>query len=187
MLACVAWLVANSVSFTKTEVLTVHDWTSSGWANAYLPFLFLQCVGYWGQSVSHCQKHQRAIKHILRHQYVYWLLSCFATDVQSNARNGGIFRFWEAVGQAISYGVSSRKELGISPLYGCLVVIAFQAPFTWYIIRSVPLYRSDDHRRPEDEHKDTETNKLETDSVKGMELAGREGDKDEVHTVVRAA
>jgi hypothetical protein len=120
-------------------------------------------------------------------QYVYWLLSCFATDVQSNARNGGIFRFWEAVGQAISYGISSRKELGVSPFYGCLVVIAFQVPFTWLIIRTVPLYRSDDPRRPEDEHKDTETNKLETDSVKGMELAGREGDKDEVHTVVRAA
>lgn len=83
-------------------------------------------------------------------QYVYWLLSCFATDVQSNARNGGIFRFWEAVGQAISYGVSSRRELANTPLYGVLVTTAFQIPFTWMIIRTVPLYRADDARRPAD-------------------------------------
>jgi hypothetical protein len=81
---------------------------------------------------------------------VYWLLSCFATDVTSNARNGGIFRFWEAVGQAISYGVSSRKELGNNPLYGVLVVIAVQVPFTWLVIRTVPLYRTDDIRKPVD-------------------------------------
>jgi hypothetical protein len=81
---------------------------------------------------------------------VYWLLSCFATDVTSNARNGGIFRFWEAVGQAISYGVSSRKELGNTPLYGVLVVIAVQVPFTWLVIRTVPLYRTDDIRKPVD-------------------------------------
>lgn len=86
----------------------------------------------------------------LTDKYVYWLLSCFATDVTSNARNGGIFRFWEAVGQAISYGVSSRKELGNTPLYGVLVVIAFQLPFTWLVIRTVPLYRTDDIRKPVD-------------------------------------
>jgi len=55
MFACVAWLVANATEWAKTDPVTVHDWASPSWARAYLPFLFLQCVGYWGQSVS-CSK-----------------------------------------------------------------------------------------------------------------------------------
>jgi hypothetical protein len=52
MFACVAWLVANATEWASTDPVTVHDWASPSWARAYLPFLFLQCVGYWGQSVS---------------------------------------------------------------------------------------------------------------------------------------
>lgn len=107
---------------------------------------------------------------------MYWLLSCFATDVTSNARNGGIFRFWEAVGQAISYGVSSRKELGNTPLYGVLVVIAFQVPFTWLVIRTVPMYRTDDVRKPVDVEN---TDKVTTgDQNYEMADVPEDGDKD---------
>lgn len=105
-------------------------------------------------------------------------MSCFATDVTSNARNGGIFRFWEAVGQAISYGVSSRRELGNTPLYGVLVVIAFQVPFTWLVIRSVPLYRADDRRKPADvENKEDALTGEQTYEMADATVDG-EGDKD---------
>lgn len=107
---------------------------------------------------------------------MYWLLSCFATDVTSNARNGGIFRFWEAVGQAISYGVSSRKELGNTPLYGVLVVIAVQVPFTWLVIRTVPLYRTDDIRKPVDVEN---INKVLTGD-QNYEMGDTPGNEDEV-------
>jgi hypothetical protein len=52
MFACCAWLIANSLEFSKTDPITTHDWTSPSYARAYLPFLFIQMVGYWGQSVS---------------------------------------------------------------------------------------------------------------------------------------
>lgn len=85
------------------------------------------------------------------------MLSCFATDVQSNARNGGIFRFWEACGQAMAYGISSDKTLGARPMWGNLAVCLFQIPFTWLIIRTVPDYRGDDLHRPADaDRKDVE-------------------------------
>jgi hypothetical protein len=133
MIACIAWMLGNQTRYRKNAVLPKYDFVDQGWANAYLPFLFIQMVGYWGQS------------------YVYWLLSCFAGDVQSNARNGGIFRFWEAVGQAIAYGISSDKTLGARPMWGDLAVCLFQVPFTWLIVRMVPKYREDDKHRPAEE------------------------------------
>jgi hypothetical protein len=47
---------------------------------------------------------------------MYWLLSSFATDAQSNVRNGAAFRSLEAVGQAIAYGMNT--QIKTSPLIG---------------------------------------------------------------------
>lgn len=44
------------------------------------------------------------------HDDRYWLISCYAKDVQTNARNAGVFRSLEAVGQAVSYGINSHAE-----------------------------------------------------------------------------
>lgn len=49
-------------------------------------------------------------------QYIYWLLSCFTVDVQGNARNGGIFRCVEAIGQAVSCGINSNVSTRFIPL-----------------------------------------------------------------------
>lgn len=35
---------------------------------------------------------------------MYWCLGCFSTDTAANARSGGLFRSFETMGQAISYG-----------------------------------------------------------------------------------
>ena len=53
------------------------------------------------------------------------LISCFATDMQTNARMAGVFRACEAVGQAVSYGIMSKKN--ISPLVGFIVNAALLA------------------------------------------------------------
>lgn len=50
---------------------------------------------------------------------MYWLLSSFATDAQSNVRNGAAFRCLEALGQAISYGMNT--QIKTSPLIGFCV------------------------------------------------------------------
>ena len=58
---------------------------------------------------------------------------------------------WEAVGQAISYGISSNRSLGSNPIISVIAVVCFQIPFTWFIIRDVPKYRADDLRYEADE------------------------------------
>lgn len=50
---------------------------------------------------------------------MYWLLSSFATDAQSNVRNGAAFRCIEAVGQAVSYAMNT--QIKTSPLIGFCV------------------------------------------------------------------
>jgi hypothetical protein len=49
-------------------------------------------------------------------QYIYWLISCFADDVNANARNGGVFRAIEAIGQAVSYGINAKAGNRMIPL-----------------------------------------------------------------------
>lgn len=71
--------------------------------------------------------------------YAYWLLSCRAADVQSNARMGGVFRSAEAVGQAVSYGLMSRNN--VSALTGFIVNAALMlaaAPPTFWNASRVP-------------------------------------------------
>lgn len=96
-----------------------------------------------------------------RSQYIYWLLSCFTVDVQGNARNGGIFRSVEAIGQAVSYGINSNVATRFIPLYVSpsflekayvaddhasainFALAGFCIPFTLAVIQKVPLYRAD--------------------------------------------
>ena len=76
---------------------------------------------------------------------------------------------WEAVGQAISYGISSNKALGSNPLISVIAVVCFQFPFTWLIVRSVPKYRADDLRYEAEQEPETE----EVQKIEGQD----EGEK----------
>ncbi|EIM90905.1 MFS general substrate transporter [Stereum hirsutum FP-91666 SS1] len=96
------------------------DWTSPGWARAFMPYFLIQTFGPIGQS------------------YMYWLISCYAKDVQTNSRNAGVFRSLEAVGQAVSYGINSHAEnlfVGFGINFGLLVVVA---PLMYLVVRTVP-------------------------------------------------
>lgn len=68
------------------------DWDDGLYARSFLPYFFVQTTGPLSQS------------------YMYWLLSSFATDAQSNVRNGAAFRCIEAIGQAISYGMNTQTS-----------------------------------------------------------------------------
>ncbi|KAF1355609.1 MFS general substrate transporter [Lizonia empirigonia] len=83
------------------------DWDDEPYARSFLPYFFVQTTGPLSQS------------------YMYWLLSSFATDAQSNVRNGAAFRCLEAVGQAISYGMNT--QIKTSPLIGFCVTFALMA------------------------------------------------------------
>lgn len=47
----------------------------------------------------------------LAQTWAYWLLSCFTSDVQGNARNGGIFRSIEAVSLSHLYRARIDKSM----------------------------------------------------------------------------
>jgi hypothetical protein len=84
---------------------------------------------------------------------------------------------WEAVGQAISYGISSNKALGSNPLISVIAVVCFQIPFTWFIIRSVPKYRADDLRyEAEEQHPEGDADDVQKVDGHGQ-LDGYEGEK----------
>ncbi|WVQ84846.1 hypothetical protein IAT38_007003 [Cryptococcus sp. DSM 104549] len=127
-LACFGWLCSNQKTFLDTK--PKYDWNAAGWANAYMPFYIMQICGYLCQT------------------YIYWLLSCFTSDVQGNARNGGIFRCVEAVGQAVSYGINSNAKTRFIPLGINFGLAALCIPFTCIIIQQVPLYREDAKNNP---------------------------------------
>ncbi|OCF62016.1 membrane protein [Kwoniella mangroviensis CBS 10435] len=61
----------------------------------------------------------------LSQSYMYWLSSSFATDAQSNVRNGAAFRCMEAIGQAVAYGMKSKTDE--SPLIGFCVTFGLMA------------------------------------------------------------
>ncbi|CAI0647663.1 unnamed protein product [Colletotrichum noveboracense] len=70
---------------------------------------------------------------------VYWVLGQFASDVSTNARTGGVFRSWETVGQAISYGINSHVASQFIPfgIYFGIFVVAM--PFFYMVLLEVPV------------------------------------------------
>nr|XP_018261868.1 uncharacterized protein I303_06313 [Kwoniella dejecticola CBS 10117]OBR84026.1 membrane protein [Kwoniella dejecticola CBS 10117] len=129
-LATFAWICANQAKFYGMAKAPKYDWTSSGWAVAYLPLLIQQICAY------------------LSHLYIYWLISCFVVDVQGNARNGGIFRCVEAVGQAVSYGINSNVKAKWVPLGLNFALCVLCILPTLLIVRQVPEYRQDAKNKP---------------------------------------
>ncbi|CAI6294118.1 unnamed protein product [Periconia digitata] len=97
------------------------DWDESLYPTSFLPYFFVQTTGPLSQS------------------YMYWLLSSFATDAQSNVRNGAAFRCLEAIGQAISYGMNT--QIKTSPLIGFCVtfgLMAIAVPPMLMLVNSTP-------------------------------------------------
>ncbi|OIW22665.1 MFS general substrate transporter [Coniochaeta ligniaria NRRL 30616] len=100
------WSIVMQARFRVSDPGNI-DWDSGLYPRAFLPYFFVQTTGPLSQS------------------YMYWLLSSFATDAQSNVRNGAAFRCLEAVGQAIAYGMNTKTST--SPLVGMCVSFALMA------------------------------------------------------------
>ncbi|KAJ4316311.1 hypothetical protein N0V94_005520 [Neodidymelliopsis sp. IMI 364377] len=100
------WSIAMQARFNSNNPGKI-DWDDALYARSFLPYFFVQTTGPLSQS------------------YMYWLLSSFATDAQSNVRNGAAFRCLEAVGQAVSYAMNT--QIGTSPMIGFCVTFALMA------------------------------------------------------------
>ncbi|WVR06120.1 hypothetical protein IAU60_003150 [Kwoniella sp. DSM 27419] len=70
--------------------------------------------------------------------YIYWVLGQFASDVNSNARVGGVYRSWETVGQAISYGMDSHVKNEYIPIAVLLALTVVVAPGLWLVVQEIP-------------------------------------------------
>lgn len=131
------WLMVNQVDHNKHGHKKL-DWTSPGWANAYVPFLIMQISGY------QCQT------------FIYWLISCHSDDINTNARAAGIFRAIEASGQAISYGLNSRVKTNIPPLAINLALFLLSVPGCMVVIAQTPKERIHDQVIQDDLEVDSE-------------------------------
>ncbi|KAK8215257.1 hypothetical protein M8818_002269 [Zalaria obscura] len=100
------WSIIMQVKFSHNDPGAI-DWDDSLYPSAFLPYFFVQTTGPLSQS------------------YMYWLISSFATDAQSNVRNGAAFRCVEAIGQAIAYGMNTNA--GTSVLVGFIVTFVLMA------------------------------------------------------------
>ncbi|KAJ4415264.1 hypothetical protein N0V82_007426 [Gnomoniopsis sp. IMI 355080] len=100
------WSIVMQVRFDARNPGAI-DWDDSLYPSAFLPYFFVQTTGPLSQS------------------YMYWLISSFATDAQSNVRNGAAFRCIEAVGQAVSYGVNTNAQT--STLVGFCITFGLMA------------------------------------------------------------
>ncbi|WRT69888.1 uncharacterized protein IL334_006879 [Kwoniella shivajii] len=111
--ATYVWSIVMQVKFDKNDPGAI-DWNDSRYAVSFLPYFFIQTTGPLSQS------------------FMYWLLSSFATDAQSNVRNGAAFRCMEAIGQAVAYGMNSKTNesplVGFCVTFGLLVLAL--PPFT---------------------------------------------------------
>ncbi|XXG98145.1 hypothetical protein Hte_004466 [Hypoxylon texense] len=70
---------------------------------------------------------------------VYWVLGQFASDVSTNARTGGVFRCWETVGQAVSYGINSKVANQFIPFGVYVGLFAVAMPLFWTVLMDLPV------------------------------------------------
>ncbi|KAH8883766.1 duf895 domain protein membrane protein [Thozetella sp. PMI_491] len=113
-LAMLIWVMIN-IRYFETHTGAAIDFTETGtWLSRWIPWLIYITL-------------------------VYWVLGQFASDVGTNARTGGVFRSWETVGQAISYGINSKASNQYIPfgLYFGIFIIA--TPLFWVVLMQLPV------------------------------------------------
>ena len=69
---------------------------------------------------------------------VYWILGQFASDVATNARTGGVFRSWETVGQAISYGINAKASNKYIPFGVYTGLFGISVPLLYLVVLELP-------------------------------------------------
>ncbi|EFW99067.1 duf895 domain protein membrane protein [Grosmannia clavigera kw1407] len=121
--AMLIWVMINLKWFEGQPSSLRLDYaqpTTARWVRAWFPHLIYVVNGWMSQTL------------------VYWILGQFASDVATNARTGGVFRCWETVGQAVSYGINAKASNKFIPfgIYIGLFIIA--VPLLWLIVLELP-------------------------------------------------
>ncbi|KAK8869439.1 hypothetical protein IAR55_000003 [Kwoniella newhampshirensis] len=111
--AMLIWVMINLHWFGNQPTSVRLDYTAR-WVAMWLPYWIYNVNAWMSQTL------------------VYWMLGQFASDVTTNARTGGVFRAWETVGQAVSYGINSHTTNKYIP-FGIYIGIFLLAMPGWYM------------------------------------------------------
>ncbi|OCF39058.1 hypothetical protein I317_07128 [Kwoniella heveanensis CBS 569] len=135
-LAMLIWVMINLHWFGTQPVSLRLDYAAhpGRWVACWFPNLIYATMSWTSQTL------------------VYWVLGQFASDVTTNARTGGVFRSWETVGQAVSYGINSHVGNKYVPfgIYFGLFVIAM--PLFWQVVQTLPEHTKVANIADEDGH-----------------------------------
>ncbi|KAF4938598.1 UNC93-like protein 2 [Colletotrichum fructicola] len=122
-LGMLVWVMVNLKWFDSQPKDLRLDYATQTreWLARWLPYLIYVTNAWMSQTL------------------VYWVLGQFASDVSTNARTGGVFRSWETVGQAISYGINSHVASQFIPfgIYFGIFVVAM--PLFYMVLLEVPV------------------------------------------------
>ncbi|CZR58693.1 uncharacterized protein PAC_08585 [Phialocephala subalpina] len=112
----------KSIDPRRKEIITFWIWSLMKLPQPFVWINFIYLVSAW-----------------MSQTLIYLVLGQFASDVTTNARTGGVFRSWETVGQAVSYGINSKVSNRFVPLgiYFGLFVIAM--PLFWMVLQELPV------------------------------------------------
>ncbi|KAI1380273.1 duf895 domain protein membrane protein [Hypoxylon crocopeplum] len=121
--AMLIWVMVNLKWFTTQPDMLRLDYaqpTTGRWFSMWFPYVMYVVTCWMSQTL------------------VYWVLGQFASDVATNARTGGVFRSWETVGQAVSYGINSRVANQFIPFGVYLGLFAVAMPLFWIVLMDLP-------------------------------------------------
>jgi hypothetical protein len=105
----------------KIKIKLTANRESAKWARAYFPYIVIFVSGYWTQLT------------------LYWILSTLSDEVADASRSGGVFRAFEVAGQAMSYGISSAKDIDHAiPLYINIAIMVLTIPSMSMLIKRMP-------------------------------------------------
>ncbi|KAI1001055.1 hypothetical protein K3495_g7145 [Podosphaera aphanis] len=130
-IAFIIWVIPQLFSFTwigieyvrlgKTKAAFDYAQDTKHWAEAFLPYLIIFMTGY------------------LTQLSLYWIISTFSHDTNSSSRISGLFRSFETMGQAISYGLnsSSHQDPRVGFVINCVILLCI-IPCMNMLIQLVP-------------------------------------------------
>ncbi|KAI4867429.1 duf895 domain protein membrane protein [Hypoxylon rubiginosum] len=120
--AMLIWVMVNLKWFTDqpSELRLDYAHTTGQWVSMWFPNMIYVVTCWMSQTL------------------VYWVLGQFASDVSTNARTGGVFRSWETVGQAVSYGINSKVANQFIPFGVYVGLFAVAMPLFWVVLMDLP-------------------------------------------------
>ncbi|UPX15712.1 uncharacterized protein EKO05_0006152 [Ascochyta rabiei] len=119
-MGCFIWVAIEYHQLGSNSTLD-YKLQTTRWSKAWIPYLIIFVTGYWTQLT------------------LYWVLGTFSNEVEAASRAGGVFRAFEVIGQAVSYGLSSSSTIGPEiPLYVNCAVLVLVIPSMVLLIGKVP-------------------------------------------------